>query len=298
MACTTQTKNFRLEAANIYFGKEDITCITPDNTLTGGEYFKISTPAIKYAVWTEVNLVGTAPVVAGYTIVKVTVGAAYTVAQWIAAFKTALEATDNFLVTASTDGLSCKAENLEIGAPLEVAVDVDTSFVFANLQTGFGGSLGKTKEGIEVTFETTLFDVLSNQNGETLEDQIIQGHKASLTASLLEITEDNLKNIISKSLGDELTPPAGTIGIGYGTSKNFLSTFTYAGKLILHPVRLASTDRTKDFCFWKCIPLADSIAYDGTDTQALSVSFNALVDDTKDNAINLCIFGDWKQDFR
>ena len=297
MACTTTTKNYRLEASNIFFGKEDETCITPATGLAGAEYFTMSTPTTLYYVWTEVNAVGADPAPAGRTGVKVIVGTAYTVADWITAFKTALDATGDFLATPSADGLSVKMTTLDVGAPLDVTADVDTSFVFANLNTGFGGNLGASKDGIEVSFETTLFDILENQSGETLVDQILQGHKANLSLSLLNITEENFQNIISNGLGDELTPAGGTVGIGFGVSKNFNSTLNYAGKLILHPVRLPSTDRTADFVFWKTIPQMDTINYDGTDTQAMSVTFNAYPDDSKDSKVNICLFGDWKQDF-
>ena len=298
MACTVQTKNFYLEASNIYFGRENAFCITPAAGLSGGEYFTFSTPTTLYYVWTEVNAVGADPAPAGRTGIKVVVGAAYTVADWITAFVTAAEATTDGLATPSTDGLSVKWENYDIGAPLDAEVDVDTGFTIASLNVGYGGSLGKTKEGMEATWELTLFDVLSNQNGETLEDQIMQGAKVSLSASLLEVTATQLENIIGNGMGDTHTPAAGTKGVGFGTSKNFNSTFQYAGKLILHPVRLADSVRTSDFVIWKTLATPETVNYDGTDTQALSVTFNGIVDDSKDKSINLCMFGDWRQDFR
>lgn len=298
MACDTRTTNIVLEASTVSWGKEEVTCVTPVIGLTGGESFHISSQLTDYYVWTEVNLLGADPAPTGRTGIKVAVGAAYTVAEWITAFVTAIEATGEFFAKASTDGLSVSVETIEVGKVKSATADVDTTFTITTDVIGIGGYLGKTKDGIDVSFEATIFDVKGNQTGELLLDQIIQGTSASASMNLLEVTKQNLSLVIGEGFGDKLTPAAGTEVVGFGTSKNFKSTFSFAGKLVLHPVRLLATDRSEDVVFWKTLPLPESINYDGTDTKALSVSFNALVDEARDTRANIFAVGDWKQDLR
>jgi hypothetical protein len=298
MACTTETKTIVLEAARVSWGKEDKNCVTPAAGLTGGEYFEISSQDTEYYVWTDINNASVDPAPAGKTAIEVDVPTAYTVADWITAFITAAEASGDFFAEASSDGLSVKVETVKVGAVVSALADVDTSFTFESLQAGIGGDLGKTKEGIEISYEATLFDVKSNQTGELLLDQIIQGTNASATMSLLEVTKEKLGLIFGEGYGDKYTPAGGTEVVGFGSSKNFTSSFDSAGKLILHPVRLADSDRSEDVVFHKCVPLPESINYDGTDTKALSVSFNALVDESKASEVSLFAIGDWQQDLR
>ena len=298
MACDTRSTNIFLEASNVSWGKEEVVCIDPVQGLTGGEYFVIASQAVEYYVWTDVDNGSTDPAPAGKTAIEVDVSAGYSIADWIAAFKVAAEATGDFFVAASSDGLSAQCTTIKVGVSQAAATDVDSGFTIATDITGTGGDLGKTKEGIEVSFEATLFDVKGNQSGELLLDQIIQGTSASASMSLLEMTEEKWALIVGDGLGDKLTPGGGTEVIGFGSSKNFQSTFDSAGKLVLHPIRLPASDRSKDVVFWKTLPLPESINYDGTDSQAMSVSFNALVDETRDSKINIFAFGDHEQDLR
>jgi hypothetical protein len=304
MACDQRTATIFLEAASVRYGAEELSCITPNNTLTGGEYFNISSIDTDFYVWTDIDDGSVDPAPANRTGIEVDVSAGYTVADWITAFKSAIEAVVDvnsdpvFFANASSDGLSVSVEAIDIGAPNAPLADFDTSFTFEVDREGFGGDLGKTKEGIEVSFEASTFDVQSNQTGLLLLDQIIQSTGASLSASFLELTEDRLRSLIAKGYGDSYTPGGGTEVFGFGTSKNFQSSFDQGGKLILHPIRLPDTNRSADVVFWKTLPLPESINYDGTDSQALSASFTALVDESKREEIRVFARGDWKQDLR
>lgn len=303
MACDTRTTTIQLEAASLTFGAEELSCISPDDTLTGGEYFLISSVGVNYYAWTDINNASVDPAVSGRTGIEIDVPTSYTVSDWLTAAKTAFEAVVEsgdpvFRANISSDGLSLSIEAVDVGAPLSALADGDTGFDIEVDREGFGGALGRTKEGIEVTFEASTFDVQANQSGTLLLDQIIQGTGASLTASLLEITKDRLKTVIARGYGDSYTPSGGTELIGFGTSKNFQSSFNQGGKLILHPIRLPESDRSFDVVFHKTLGLPESINYDGTDSQALSVSFTALQDDTKRAEISIFAIGDWKQDIR
>jgi hypothetical protein len=303
MTCGTRTKSIFLEAASVRFGAEELSCITPVAGLTGGEYFLIASPSVEYYVWTDVDDSSVDPAPAGKVGIEVDVATGYTVADWITSFIAAIEAVVEsgdpvFYAKASTDGLSVSVESVEIGVPAAALADVDSTFTLEVDRVGFGNDLGRTKEGIEISLEATTFDVQSNQTGILLLDQIVQGTSASLSASFLELSKERLATIIGKGFGDAYTPAGGEELIGFGTSKNFQSSFDQGGKLILHPIRLPETDRSRDVVFWKTLPLPESINYDGTDSQALSVSFTALQDDSKRPEISIYAIGDWKQDVR
>ena len=304
MACDQRTATIFLEAAEITYGAEEQSCITPDALASTSEYFSISSPVQTYHCWLDINSTGADPAPANSLPIEVDVGVGYTVSEWLtaakAAFEAVLESGDPvFRATISSDGLSLGVEAVDIGAPLSALVDVDTGWVFEVDKAGFGENLGKTKEGIEVSYEVSSFDVFANQTGPALLlDQIIQGTGASLTAGFLELSKERLTTIIGNGYGDSFTPGGGTELIGFGTSKLFQSSFDQGGKLILHPIRLAASDRSRDVVFHKTLPLPESMNYDGTDSQALNCSFTALVDDSKRAEISVFAIGDWKQDIR
>ena len=263
--------------------------------LSGGESFSISSPETDYYFLVLVDGAGTDPAPAGKTKIEVDVAAGYLASDLATAMATAFSAVSDFEAKVSSDGLSVNVMRTNIGPVNAATADVDTTFTFEVEVAGLGGELGRTKEGIEVTFEATVFDVNANQTGTLLLDQIIQGTSASASMALLEATKEKLALVIGEGFGDKYTPAGGSEVVGFGTSKNFKSSFDSAGKLILHPVRLADTDRSEDVVFWKTLPLPESINYDGTDTKALEVSFNALVDDNKREEVSIFSIGDWKQ---
>jgi hypothetical protein len=70
------------------------------------------------------------------------------------------------------------------------------------------------------------------------------------------------------------------------------------GQLVIHPIRLANNDYSSDLVFWKSAPKPESLNFDGTAVQQLSVTFDAYVDDRyKDEVSLLAIAGlsgaDW-----
>ena len=295
MACSLKTTDITLEASNIFFGKEHAVCVEPVTGLVGGEYFKISDQTTKYVFYFTVNSVGADPALVGYTSQEIALPTAYTVAAAVDAIITAMATLKKFYTIESNDGLSVILETIGVGAVLEAVTDQDTGFTFEVLKTGIETKLGRTTDGVEVTFEATTLDVTTNETGTLVLDQIIQGTSASASMALVEVSKERVESIIGGGFGDVYTPVAGTKLVGFGTSKNFKSAFNYAGRLILNPIRLGTADRTEDVTFWKTLPLPESINYSGTDAKALSVSFTALVDDTKPAAISVFAIGDSSQ---
>lgn len=80
--------------------------------------------------------------------------------------------------------------------------------------------------------------------------------------------------------------------VGWGKSKDFLSTADNAEKLVLHPVALSSSDLSKDLAFWKAYPLLNSIVFSGENPKTAAVSFRIFPDLTRQEAVRLFIIGD------
>lgn len=289
MACDT---SYRLEAVNARWGKENKVKVTPVTGLSGGEYFEISSTDTDYYVWFTVNASGADPEVAGRTGIQVDLDASYTVAQANDEIIDALDTTGNFFYVEEDSAQTYVCiSNLDIGAANAAAGAGDSGFTVATEVAGFSLDLGETAEGVEIATEATLFDVVPNQTGTVIADQIIQGFTASCSLGLVQLTDEKWQKLIGEGFGSNYTAGANTV-TGLGTGKNFNSSFDYAGRLILNPVRLGSADRSEDINFWKCVPVAESVNYSGTDLLTMSLSFNALRDTTKDTGINLMVRGD------
>ena len=297
MACSLRTSEVVLEAANVVIGKENVVCIGPVAGLVGGESFLVSNTTENFQVWFSVAAAGIAPIPAnGETLVEVALPAAYTAAQASTLIKTALETIKAFYcIVDPVTGNSVALEGFLIGTPLTLQSDVDSGFTLSVLIAGSSEDLGDTAEGIEVAFETTVFDINSNQSGTLVLDQIIQGVASTLSMGLQEVSKTRLETIIGNGVGGIFTPTAGTSMVGFGTSKNFQSSFDNAFRLILHPVRKAVGEREEDFTYWRTLPQVESINYSGTDKKVLNVSFTALNDERKPTAISVCSFGDSEQ---
>lgn len=288
MACTT-TQNIVLEGMNVSFGAKEKTCVSPVYPVVESSHFLFSSPSVDYYAWVN-DGAGVDPAVAGRTGIEVDTSSATDIEGVIDAFKTAIETANVGWVTKSDDALSFSLENRAIGVVTATA-DVDTTFTFEQLKAGFGGDLGKT-EAIELSMEVGSFDITANQTGEIVLDKFITSLSAEISTEILEMTADNWSKLVGNQLGNDFTPSGGTKVTGYGDASINRSFFEVGGELVLHPVRLDSSDRSRDITFHKTVCNPESINFDSTEKQAMSVTFTALLDESKNTAINLFTFGD------
>lgn len=295
MACDKKTTGIRLEAMNATFGKKNTVCITPVFPVVESSSFKVSTPLVKYYFWMN-DGAGVDPAYVGYTGIEVDTSTATNEAEVVVLLKAAME-TVEFWATISTDTLSLKVESKKIGKVLEAAVDVDTTFVIETDIVGVGGFLGLT-EAIEMSMEVSTFDITANQAGETILDKFITGVSASISTTLLQMTEENWRLLIGEGVGGNYTPAGGTEVTGYGSASINKSFFAIAGELVLHPVAAEDTDYSRDLTFHLTTVNPESINFDGTDKQGMAITFDALLDESKDSSVNLFTFGDSSQDLR
>lgn len=296
MSCNTD-KNYKLEAVSLTWGKEAVTSIAPAIGLVGGEYFTVSSPATDLYFHVTVNSSGADPAPAGFTKAGiVALPTSYTVANACDAIVTCLSSGKQFYVEKASDNLSvCLTNLVPAAAKSAPSMGTATGFVLTEENVGFNLDLGQVDKGVEISFKPTLFDIKANQTGTTINDQLIQGFEISVKAGLIQLSTAIWQKLIGAGFGNTLTPAAGTEVIGFGTAKNFTSSFLYAGRLVLHPVRLAANILTDDITIWKTIPVADSVNYSGTDLQTMPLTFTSLVDSNKNTKINIMVRGDSTQ---
>lgn len=295
MACDVKSSGIILEGMRATFGKKDTVCITPAFPIVEGSYFKISTPLVKYVFWMN-DGAGTDPVVAGYTSIEVDTSAATTEVEVVALLKTAME-TVEFWATISTDTLSLEVKNKVIGAVLEAAVDVDSTFVIVTDVVGLGGFLGLT-EPLEMSMEVESVDITANQTGNTVLDKFVTAVSASMSTTILQMTKENWSRLVGQGVGGTFTPAGGTEVIGYGSASINKSFFAIAGELNLQPISAEETDHSRDLTFHSTVPNPESINFDSLEKQGMAVTFDALLDASKNANINLFTFGDSSQDLR
>lgn len=240
---------------------------------------------------------GSDPSIAGKTaipVVYVSGDSAITIATLTQA---ALDAVTPSRQTTGRDGAVVTIELREGGAVSSAPADgaAPTGFTFVSITTGTGGDLGATQGGIQFSTESSSVDVVSDQTGSYVLDQINLGAAASVEMSIQELTADNLALIIGGVVGDNFTPSGGTEVTGMGEDKLYNNLLPLAGQLTLKPLNTPADDNSENLTFWRSAPLPASINFDN-EIQALSVTFAAYLDPSKPSEVNMYILGDQDQD--
>lgn len=292
--CSKYTNQVTIEASEIFFGKEELSCIEPDNTLLGGESFTIYNHLGGFQIWFTVGGTGSAPTPAnGETLIEVTLPASYTLKQLSDELKTAVDA-DFYFYDPKEDHSQLLLESFDVGEVDAPIADVDTGWMVHTIVKGFDTNLGKTAEGISVTFDPSTVEVTADQSGPLNLGAIMQTVGSNLSMGLQELSVERLRRLIAEGYGDSFTPSGGTELIGYGTSKIGVGTLELAGRLRLHPIRMGA-DRSEDFNYWKTLPNITETNYSGTEKRVLTVDFTAINDEFKPKEISVCAFGDGSQ---
>lgn len=302
---TTKRVDATLEAASVRWGKQHcrtFTAVANTADALDGLYLPINyldpnlTETLGY-IWFDGAGAGVDPTPAGLTLIGAVSlpGGSETAAQVAAAMKVTLDANNNFK-TSTVSGDDITVENRFIGA-VSAEADPDTTGISNSVITaGIGIDLGDTVDAIELALETNSVDIQSNQKSGIIADQLYTGSTATLTCNFIEVTKDRFDLLVGEVTGDSVTPGGGTKVVGFGESRLFQSLLDLGGQLIVHPIRLPSTDYSADVVFWKSAPKPSSLNFDGTAPQQLSVEFVAYLDSGIDTAINLFAKGDWTQD--
>lgn len=281
-------QKYFFEAARIRFGIEHCRTLTLVADVGGDlqdTYIDLNGTDPGFSEVLGYLYIGTDPALSGKTGYEVTVASGATAAEVATAI--ALTLAEVKLFRTSISGSTITIENRFGGAVTAETDSGSTGFTINVDKIGSGLDLGGTQDGIELSLEGSFGDVTINQTGELLRAQIAQGTSASLSANFIELTNEIKKELISRVSGDKVTAEATGEVIGYGTSKLFQDIAILGGQLVIHPIRLASDDYSSDLVFWNSAPKPESLNFDGTAVQQLSVTFDAYVDERYKDEISL-----------
>lgn len=308
MGCGVQGTSIRVEPMRVFWGREHCRnyVFTGTGANSGGDYLNVTIINADYEqeagyIWFD-DGVASDPAPSGKSLLgSVPINSGDTSAQIVTAILSAFPFSggDDFYAKEGEIATEFCLCNKFIGEIDNTAEGLGTASATKTVEVqGIGGELGATSGGVELSFETQTIEIKSDQTGEIVLDDIYAGSTASASMSLIELTQGNLKTVIAGVTGDAHTPSGGDEVLGQGQSKLYNSLYDYAGKLILHPVRVLDLeDRSDDWVFWKSAPLIESVSFSGTEQKALSVNFKAYLDKSLNNKVNLWSQGNWLQDF-
>jgi hypothetical protein len=294
MGCTTTQRTEQvLEAMDWYFGARQCRSITFADDTAGDQedlYFDLNGIDENYAekqyyLWLDAGT-GTDPLVTGKTGIQVVYTSGDDAATIAGLAQAAIDALPEFSAEATAGVV--EVENKFLGEI--TAEDYSNAGTIAGVvnKAGFGSRLGAIASGGgSVSTEQSLEDILSDQTGDIILDQIIKGSSVSCDLTLVEMNTAKWESLIGEGFGDK----EGT-STGYGTSKLYKSSFDFAGMLVGHPIRLGLDDRSADIVIWKTTPNMNSISYSGGEVQSAEFSFVALRDSTKPSTVDLFARGD------
>ena len=294
MGCTTTQRTEQvLEAMDWYFGARQCRSITFADDVAGNQedlYFTLNGidenySEVQYYVWLNAGT-GTDPMLANKTGIQVIYTSGDSASTIAGLAQVAIDAIANFKAEAT--GAVVEIENAFLGEiEAESYANAGTISGVAN-KAGFGGKLGAIAQGGgSVSSEQSLEDILSDQTGDIILDQIIKGSSVSCDLTLVEMNAAKWESLIGEGYGAK-----DGSSVGFGTSKLYTSSFDYAGMLCGHPIRLPLSDRSADVVIWKTTPNMNSINYSGGEVQAAEFSFIALKDSTKPSTVDLFARGD------
>lgn len=303
MTCTTTRRiDAQLEAAEARWGKQHcrtITALADSSGSLNDTYLDLNLigydfAEVQYYVWFNINSAGTDPAVSGKTGIEVAAATNATAETIAAAIKSAIDLASAPAIV-SVSGAVVTITNQVQG---EITVEADsgsTGFTFEVGTVGLSVQLGATSGPIELTLNTETVPITSNQTGSLVGSEIYVGSSAEISLSLIEITKARFDTLVGEVTGDSVTPVSGTKVSGFGESRLFQALDELGGQLILHPIRLADSDKSSDVIFWRSAPKVDTLNFDGSAPQEMAITFTAYLDQTMDTAINLFAKGDWTQ---
>jgi hypothetical protein len=187
MGCgTTRTIEAELEASTIRWGRlacREITFVADDTDSLEDEFILLEayTPEGTKVVY-EVGK-GVDPETPGTTFVSVSFTTDSTAPQVASAFNTALDGISGAPFALTLDGAKLTVKNRFIGKAED---DMQTSgFTLNTDEEGLDVALGATSESIDISLEVSVLDILSNQTGGIIADQLFQGLSAELTGAFI-----------------------------------------------------------------------------------------------------------------
>lgn len=143
--------------------------------------------------------------------------------------------------------------------------------------------LGHTKGGCTITYTPDWYEITVDEYGTTPADAVLKGERITVTVPLAESQLANLK--VAMPVTDDNTDNL-TIGSTVGAKAS-----TYAKQLVLHPIE--ATDISDDIIIYKALSIGEVVQDKKIDAETIiTVTFLALIDESKSNLNLLAMFGD------
>ena len=296
---SSSVSNIRIEPCNVYwkqYEQETFDFATATAAGIGGKYVLIwsADDAVPYFAWFDENNTDTNPAVAAKTAIEVNFAASAAASAIATAFSTAVDAVAGFQTSVS--GTVVTVTRTAYGETSDSTAGNAGSYCeVTKCQSGKNVDLGLLDGDISVSLEENTFELTVHQSGATPRADLRTGTTATVALSLKESDNPLRKQMFKHTAGGTYTPSGGSEVFGWGDVKQGLNTVIDAGRLILHPVALASNDYSRDMCYWLSYPLISAITFSGENPLMMECEFKCYLDSSKPENINLFMIGDHTQ---
>ena len=298
--------NIRIEPVDLYLGKDQkqlqkVICVADVSDSLHEKYFALHSAAGgKHLIWFDTGT-GTAPSIAGYTPIRVTITTNATADQVASQMASQITSIAPTHYNATASGKTVTIED-DIVGPAHIAADAEvtlkkTGFAFDYVVAGdLMEKMGYMDGDVEISgLSQEMMEVTAHQTGTTALAQLLKSAgKPEISATLKEVIGEVWQKLKRYSSGTYLPQIAGSTPIvGNGTAGLFKAMKT--ARVVLHPVSKDFADHTADLALWKCNIDLDSVAFSGENILTLPVKIMANNDNTKPAPVSMFQYGDWTQ---
>jgi hypothetical protein len=293
--------NIKVKNCSVTWGTDvaqvsEITCSADVSKSLQNKYFFFYTPAgIGHYCWINVNSEGVDPALTGFTPHAVAIATGASANTVAAAIEAVIEEVTGFNSTVSNAVITMT--NTDTGYA-QGPHDGNSGFTFEVTTEGSSSAdLGYTEGVIDVSIDQKEAAISTHQTGSNKLGSVITGKEVKVKLTLYEATKAQITKMLRKMGGGSFTPTgaSGTEVTGLGTHKDGDNTYTYADKLVLHPVSKASGDKSEDITFWKAFVKMDGLKFDGEKPLTLPITFEVFPDMSKNERVQYFAYGDGSQ---
>ena len=297
--------NQKIEPMEVTFGEdviqsELITCVADVSSSLNSQYFVFyAVNGTRHYAWYDVAGGGTDPSLPGATGHSVAIAVNATAAQVASASQAILDVITGF--DCSVDGAVLNLIRTGPGyAKPSHDGAADTGFTFEVVNYGDTAvDLGFCDGDIEIGHEENYVDLTSHQTGTQILGNISTGNTMTVTVNLKETAVNQLRKIMATGEGDVIIPKGTGAGatevLGYGLSRQFRQNLARARKLVLHPVVLPTSNKSRDLTIWKAFPKVGSLTFSGENILTIPVEFAVYPDFSKNPRVQMSAYGDGSQ---
>lgn len=261
---------------------------------SGLEFNLFKVDGTKVRVFADLDGASTIPSAgAGEIVLEAAITTGMSASQIATAVAAAITADADLTATASGSIVSVK--RVAVGKVLP-PVDVDFGVKIAICRTGQNIALGLLEEVPEVTTETNVFNIVSQQTGQAILGQLFQGANVSVALTLIETTFETVKQLYGIYGTSSFTPSMGTEVAGIGSGAIGKSLLREAARLELVPQTVVDANLSYAVNLMLCVPVPTTISFPGDEPRRLTVEFTGYANQELNNQnINQLLIGNASQ---